>query len=67
MHRFQVPDMTCGHCAEMVTRAIHSVDSVATVDIDLEAHEVRIHSDVGAAVLAALLEEVGYPAQLKAA
>lgn len=67
MHRFEVPDMTCGHCAEMVTKAIHSVDRAASVDVDIDSHEVRVRSDAEAAALTATLLEAGYPAQQKAA
>ena len=65
MHRFEVPDMTFGHCAETVTKAIHSVDRAASVDVD--SHEVRVRSDAEAAALTATLLEAGYPAQQKAA
>ena len=69
MHRFEVPDMTCSHCVQTVTKAIHSVDQAASVDIDIDidAHEVRVRSDAEAAVLTAALQEAGYTAQLKAA
>jgi copper chaperone CopZ len=33
--KFQIDNMTCGGCARSVTKAIHSVDPHAKVDIDL--------------------------------
>ena len=39
---FEVKDMTCGHCAGVITRAVHAVDREATVEIDLAQHQVRI-------------------------
>ena len=66
MHSFKIPDMTCGHCAETVTKAVQSVDQTATVDVDLNAHEIRVRSDANAAALTAALQEAGYAAQLKA-
>ena len=67
MHRFEVPDMTCSHCVQTVTKAIRGVDQAASVDIDIDAHEVRVRSDAEAAVLTAALQEAGYTAQPKAA
>jgi len=39
-----VPDMTCGHCAATITRAIKETDSGAKVDIDLGTRGVRVQS-----------------------
>lgn len=41
---FQVDDMTCGHCASMITKAVVGVDKMAKVEIDLNNHLVRIYS-----------------------
>ena len=65
MHRFDVPDMSCGHCVAAVTEAIQSIDQAASVDVDLENRELRVASPSEPAMLAAALLEAGYPAQLK--
>jgi copper chaperone len=61
MLELEVNDMTCGHCADTITRAVHAVDAAATLIIDLNMHRVRIepgHAD--AAALVAAIEEAGY-------
>ena len=35
MIEFQVNDMTCGHCAGVITKALKSVDPTAQVEIDI--------------------------------
>lgn len=61
MIAFEVNDMTCGHCAGAITRALKAVDRNATVRIDLARHRVEI--DPGEADVQALrdaIEEAGY-------
>jgi copper chaperone len=41
---FEVHDMTCGHCAATITKAVNSIDGGATVDVDLARHRVIIES-----------------------
>lgn len=48
MIAFEVDDMTCGHCAGTITKAVHAVDGHAEVRIDLARHLVTIgtsHAD----------------------
>jgi copper chaperone len=40
--------MTCGHCVISITKAIHSVDRGAKVDVDLPERLVRIEWSKGA-------------------
>lgn len=42
MIAFQVNDMTCGHCASVITKALKDADSAAKVTIDLEHHMVSV-------------------------
>lgn len=61
MVTFEVKDMTCGHCVSVITRAVHSTDQRARVDIDLAAHRVRIEPvDSTAQQLQAAIAEAGY-------
>jgi copper chaperone len=59
--KFNVPDMTCGHCVATITRAIKAVDGAAEVKTDLAAKTVTVESSAPAAALARALEQVGYP------
>ena len=65
MYSFEIPDMTCSHCAQTVTKAIHSVDQAASVDVNIDVHEVRVRSVADAVALMAALQDAGYTAQLK--
>lgn len=61
MITFQVDDMSCGHCAAAITRAIHQADRDAKVDVDLDAHKVRIRAVAADAhALAEAIREAGY-------
>jgi len=58
---FDVQDMTCGHCASTITRAVKQADPQARVDIDLAAHLVRIEPvQAGAEELREAIAEAGY-------
>jgi copper chaperone CopZ len=61
MTDFELKDMTCGHCAGRVTRAIKAVDAQADVEIDLATRRVRIASAADAQAFAEALAEAGYP------
>jgi copper chaperone len=60
VHRFQVHDMTCSHCAQTVERVIKAVDAKAEVAIDLATKDVTVVSGVEAAALLAAIADVGY-------
>lgn len=60
MHRYNVPDMTCGHCAQTIEKAVKSVDPQAQVAVDLPAHEVTIRSDAEETRIAAAIRSAGY-------
>jgi copper chaperone len=63
MIELQVPDMTCGHCAGRVTKAVKAVDDAATVDVNLDSKRVRIASSHGAAEFTEAIREAGYTPQ----
>ena len=42
MISFEVNDMTCGHCASTITKAVKKADPQAQVQIDLAAHRVNV-------------------------
>ena len=63
MLKLSVPDMTCGHCASVVTKAVQSVDAGARVEIDLKSQTVSITTSAEATKIAQVLDLAGYPAQ----
>ncbi|HEX6268300.1 MAG TPA: heavy-metal-associated domain-containing protein [Burkholderiales bacterium] len=62
MIELSVKDMTCGHCAGAVTRAVKSVDPQANVEVDLESKRVRVDGGKPAEELIRALHAAGYPA-----
>jgi len=59
--KFNVPDMTCGHCVATITRAVKAVDPAAEVKADLAAKTVAVESAAPAAAMATALDQAGYP------
>ena len=62
MIELDVKGMTCGHCADAVTRAIRAVDPQARVNVDVAAGRVRVDGASGAQSLARALSDAGYAA-----
>lgn len=61
MHRFTLPDMSCGHCVAAITQALKTADAQAGVEIDREAKTAQVDSSLPREALAAALTEAGYP------
>lgn len=60
---YQVTGMTCGHCADSVTRAVGALPQVDDVQIELAAGGVSTVTVTGAApsgVVRRAIEEAGY-------
>lgn len=62
MPAFEVKNLSCGHCVNAVTRAIQSVDALATVDVDLGRKRVTVTSTASEARLREALAAADYPA-----
>ena len=60
MLTLEVKGMTCGHCANAVTRALKEIDPSAEVRVDLEAGRVQVDTSASAAAVAAAVTEAGY-------
>ena len=61
MIEFTINDMSCGHCASVITKTVKALDSEAKVDIDLAQKKVAVESTEDRATLAEALTEAGYP------
>jgi len=66
MLKLNVPDMTCGHCVGVVTKAVRSVDAGAEVSVDLKTQTVTINANSDVAAFKQALEVAGYPAIVSA-
>lgn len=62
MMEFKVKDMSCGHCAGVITKAVKELDANATVDIDVASKSVKIESSQDRATVVNALQEAGYSA-----
>ena len=60
MYRFNVEDMTCGHCVSRVTKAVKAVDARAEVDISLRDKRVDVRSSAAQELIADAIQEAGY-------
>lgn len=60
MIEFKVSDMTCGHCASTITKAVKELDGEAKLDISLAEHIVRVDSKASREDLQHAIAEAGY-------
>lgn len=58
--KFNVPDMSCGHCTSAIEKAIKASDANANIVCDLTDRTVTVSSAVSAGDLALILKEAGY-------
>ncbi len=63
---FAVSDMTCGHCAARVKKAVLSLEPGAEVEVDLTSGDVTVTpAAADPAAVASAIAEAGYPASEK--
>lgn len=62
----EIKDMTCGHCAGAVTKAVKEVDATAQVTVDLETRSVHIESSHEAGDFLPAIQEAGYSPYVRA-
>jgi copper chaperone len=58
--KFDVEGMTCGHCIRAITRAIHTLDPDARVDVDLALGMVTVEGQLLADAVADAITREGY-------
>ena len=65
MFHLNVPDMTCGHCAATIMKAVSGVDQTAACEIDLDGKRVKVTSaNVPPSDFIEALEAAGYMSTL---
>ncbi|MEJ7805562.1 MAG: heavy-metal-associated domain-containing protein [Telluria sp.] len=64
MITLNVPDMSCGHCSGVITKALRALDPAAVVGFDMHNHQVQVDTTQGAAAVIKALTDAGYPATL---
>lgn len=60
MLKLKVDGMTCGHCAQTVTRAVEAVPAVERALVDLETGEVTVEGGADEGAVRRAIEDAGY-------
>lgn len=60
--KLKVDEMSCGHCAAAVTKAVEGAANGAKADIDLAKGEVTVTGTTDTAAVIAAITDAGYPA-----
>jgi len=61
MITFEVNDMTCGHCASTISKAVAGIDKDAKVQVDLGGHRVVVDpADATTQQLSDAIKDAGY-------
>jgi len=55
-----VSGMSCGHCAQTVTKAVEALPLVERALVDLDAGTVRVEGSAPLAAIREAIEEAGY-------
>lgn len=60
MLRYQVDDMSCGHCVQAITAAVKGVDPAAQVAIDLQSKSLEVATTAAGSAVRDAIREAGY-------
>ncbi|ARP81394.1 heavy metal transporter [Bordetella genomosp. 8] len=60
--QYQVPDMSCQHCVQSITRAVAQAVPGTSVQVDLSNHRVTVTGTEDQARVEGAIREAGYTA-----
>ena len=60
MPTFEIQDMSCGHCASSITKAVQAIDPQANVNVDLTNKTVTIEGKADAKALETAISDIGF-------
>ncbi|MEO5760429.1 MAG: heavy-metal-associated domain-containing protein [Mesorhizobium sp.] len=60
MIKLKVPDMSCGHCASTIEKAVKSIDPSAKVAIDLGSSTVAVETEADESAICDVIRSAGY-------
>lgn len=60
MLKLKVPDMSCGHCAQTIEKAVKSVDPKAQVQVDLAQKTVSVDTTAPEQKVSEVVRSAGY-------
>jgi copper chaperone len=63
MVTFRIPDMTCGHCASTIARAVADADKSARVEVSIPDKLVSVTSTAAEDELLQAIRDAGYSPQ----
>ena len=60
--KFNVPEISCGHCKETIESTVSNIESVVSVSVDIEQKSVAVKStsDLNLSLVSEILDEQGY-------
>ncbi|MDQ1923979.1 heavy-metal-associated domain-containing protein [Massilia pseudoviolaceinigra] len=62
MIKLSIPDMSCGHCAGVITKTVKELDQDAVIAFDMPARTVELNTTAAQERVVASLADAGYPA-----
>ena len=62
MITLNVPDMSCDHCAGVITKALRALDAAAVIGFDMHSHQVQVDTMHSPEAVVAALAAADYPA-----
>ncbi|RUW60682.1 heavy-metal-associated domain-containing protein [Mesorhizobium sp. M7A.F.Ca.US.008.03.1.1] len=60
MLKLKVPEMSCGHCASTIDKAVKSVDPEARVAVDLASSTVAVETGASENAICEVIRSAGY-------
>lgn len=61
MITLKVPDMSCGHCAGVITKALKELDKDAAIGFDMHHHMVQVETTHAPDAVLKAMSAAGYP------
>ena len=60
--KFNLPEISCGHCKETIESTVSNIESVVSVSVDIEQKSVAVKStsDLNLSLVSEMLDEQGY-------
>lgn len=61
---FSVPDMSCQHCVNRITKTLEVADNTAKIEADVSSKRVAVISSLSPESIVKLLDDVGFNASI---
>lgn len=60
MLNLEIMDMTCNHCVNSITQAVHAVSPAATLSFDLPTHRLQVSGASDSDAIEKAIRDAGY-------